>query len=107
MRILRRNGYVVVESGSPMKAVRIAAEERFDLLLTDVVMPEMSGRALAESVGGTCPDLRVLFMSGYSEGVLGPTRTLAERVTLVQKPFTEAALLAAVRAVLTAAPSGS
>ena len=107
VRILRRNGYVVVESGSPMKAVRIAAEERFDLLLTDVVMPEMSGRALAESVGGTCPDLRVLFMSGYSEGVLGPTRTLAERVTLVQKPFTEAALLAAVRAVLTAAPSGS
>jgi len=95
-RMLRRNGYHVVEADDPAGALALAADRRFDLLLTDVVMPEISGRAVAEHICLTNPTQSVLYMSGYSDGVLGPSRTLESGVALVQKPFTELALLKAV-----------
>ncbi|SDY90110.1 PAS domain S-box-containing protein [Micromonospora pattaloongensis] len=106
-RLLRRNGYEVVEAGNGIEALEAAANTRWDLLLTDVVMPHMSGRELAERLRLHRPDLRVLFMSGYSQEVLGPGKALDEGVTLLAKPFTEAALLAKVHAALAGGVAGS
>jgi PAS domain S-box-containing protein len=101
VRMLRRNGYEVTEARDPLDALGRAAERQFDLVLTDVVMPEMSGRAVADHIRSANPSQAVLFMSGYSDGVLGPSGVLDLGVALVQKPFTEAALLDAVSEALT------
>ena len=67
--VLRRNGYTVLEAGHPHRAVEIFQEhiDAIDLLLTDVVMPEMNGPALAQRLAPQEPDLRVLFISGYAD----------------------------------------
>jgi FixJ family two-component response regulator len=72
------------------------------LLLTDLVMPGISGLDLAERVREICPEVAVLFMSGYSQDMLGPKRILDEGVALIQKPFTEQALLGKVGAIVAA-----
>ena len=72
-----------------------------DLLLTDVIMPHMVGKEVAEKVRTLRPGLPVLFMSGYAQPVLGST--LGEEITLLEKPFSEKLLLAKVRDVLEAA----
>ncbi|MEV1289525.1 PAS domain S-box protein [Micromonospora sp. NPDC049679] len=100
-RMLRRNGYEVIEAGHGLEALDVAARTDWDLLLTDVVMPHMSGRELAERLRAQRADLRVLFMSGYSQGVLGPRQALEDGVTLIEKPFTEATLLSKISAALT------
>jgi CheY-like chemotaxis protein len=101
-RILRRNGYQVLEAATGPEAVTMAASQPCQLLLTDVVMPVMSGREVAGAIARHRPNLPVLYMSGYSEGVLGPHRALDEGVDLIQKPFNERALLTKVRAALDA-----
>jgi len=63
------------------------------VLLTDVVMPAMSGTELVEQIRPIRPDARVLFMSGYSRGVLSPQRALDDDVALIQKPFSEDMLI--------------
>jgi PAS domain S-box-containing protein len=103
VRILRRNGYAVVVSATAREAIAAMADhESGDLLLTDVVMPGMSGPELAATVHEMRPELPVLFMSGYSQGVLGPQNALDENVRLIQKPFTEEALLEQVDAAISA-----
>jgi hypothetical protein len=102
--MLRRNGYLVLEASGAQQALELASEKSFDLLLTDVVMPERSGRELAEDLGRSVPSLRVLFMSGYSHGVLGPNRALDPGLALIQKPFSAVALLRAVHEALTTEP---
>jgi FixJ family two-component response regulator len=72
------------------------------MLLTDVIMPQMSGHEFVERAHARHPDLLVLYMSGYSRGVLGSQRGLDGSVALIQKPFSEQALLEKVRAVFTA-----
>lgn len=104
-RILRRNGYSVLEAARWDTALSLAADNEFQLLLTDSVMPEVSGSELAARLLEGRPELSVLFMSGYSDGVLGPRRVLPEGVELIQKPFNESSLLAKVRAVIDAGPS--
>jgi len=94
--ILRHGGYVALEASNPAEAITLADTLDFDLLLTDVVMPEMSGPELVETMIATHPGLPVVFMSGYSADFLGTHGTLDAGVTLVQKPFTEAALLLAI-----------
>ena len=116
-RVLARNGYRVLDAANGQKALDLAGDRTCDLLLTDVVMPEMSGRELAERLRSRHPDLAVLFMSGYSEDVLGrrtlhSERTLHSDTKLIQKPFNQRDLLATVRAVITlaagpTAPTGS
>jgi len=96
-RMLARNGYDVVRAPTGAEALEIAAERHIDLLLTDSVMPRMSGRELAERIQDVQPGLPVLFMSGYSQGVLGPQRIVDDNVALIQKPFNERALLEYVR----------
>ena len=103
-RILGRNGYEVLMSGSPLDAVERAGrhEGEIHLLLTDVVMPKMLGKDVAERVRALRPGCKVLYMSGYARPVLASSGTLAPGVTLLEKPFSESVLLAAVRQVLDA-----
>ena len=98
-RILRRAGYEVVTSPGGRDALRrLEGDSEFDLLLTDVVMPEMSGTELAGRAAALYPDLRILLMSGYVDrpGV-GPVEDNAE---LLEKPFRAEDLLGKVREVL-------
>ncbi len=79
---------------------RLAAQPDVRLLLTDSVMPQMSGRELARQIRELRPELPVLFMSGYDQGVTGTRRVLREDVALVQKPFNAETLLTRVRSVM-------
>jgi PAS domain S-box-containing protein len=101
-RILGRNGYEVVLAESPLNALELAGNHDgpIDLLLTDVVMPKMLGKDVAERVRTLRPEVKVLFMSGYARPVLARGGTLEPGVTLLEKPFSELVLLAAVRQVL-------
>jgi PAS domain S-box-containing protein len=101
-RMLEDAGYAVLEAGSGPEA--LALEERhvgpIHLLLTDVVMPLMTGPALAERVVVARPATRVLFMSGYTKDATLHNKTLGEKVAFLGKPFTSDDLLRAVRAAL-------
>jgi CheY-like chemotaxis protein len=98
--MLRRHGYTVLEAVDAPSAVVLAATERFDLLLTDVVMPGRSGRELAETLRDDGLADRVLYMSGYSSDVFASRRALDPSETIIHKPFSEGALLDAVRSAL-------
>jgi two-component system cell cycle sensor histidine kinase/response regulator CckA len=99
---LRARGYVVLEAPDAAAALRAAAEQggRLDLLLTDVVMPGRSGRALAEQLVAERPGLRVLYMSGYTDGAIGEHGVLAPELSYLQKPFGPDELARKVRSVL-------
>jgi PAS domain S-box-containing protein len=109
-RILSRNGYQVITAGTGAEALRLAEGETrpIHLLITDVIMPQMLGKEVAERVRATRPAIRTLFMSGYAHPVLASEGKLAPGVTLIQKPFTEPALLNKIKEVLagTTAPLG-
>ena len=104
VRILRRNGYAVLEAAAGPDAIAIAAARHIDLLLTDVVMPKMGGRELAEHLHVDHPGLPVLYMSGYAQSMLGPSGTLDDGVALVQKPFNEVTLLEGVHQAIRSRP---
>ncbi len=106
IRILQRNNYSVLAAPAGAEALALAADHEFDLLLTDVVMPGISGLELARRVRQTRPQASVLFMSGYSPDLAGPGHALPVDTALVQKPFTEQALLEAIRAAI-AIPCGA
>jgi PAS domain S-box-containing protein len=99
-RMLRSSGYVVLEAPFGPDAVAIAQSTPIDLLLTDVVMPEMSGRQVADEVRLLQPDVGILFMSGFSHGTAGSPVGSVEDLDLVPKPFTEHHLLERVEAAL-------
>jgi CheY-like chemotaxis protein len=104
--ILVSQGYTVIEaSGGP---AAIAAWEKnahkIDLVLTDVVMPQMSGFELGERLTQTSPEVKILYMSGYRDNPIGGQETVAGRAFL-HKPFTPDVLLEKVREVLDARPA--
>jgi CheY-like chemotaxis protein len=70
------------------------------VLLTDVVMPEMSGRELCETLTAISPTIRTLYMSGYTDEALGHHRILNQQVALIDKPFTAAALARKLREIV-------
>ncbi|MDB4887810.1 MAG: putative two-component hybrid sensor and regulator [Gemmatimonadetes bacterium] len=100
--VLERAGYRVLAAPDGLSALALsdAHDGEIDLLLTDVIMPGMNGRELAESLAMRRPGLRVLFASGYSDNVLLEQGALAPGVHLVDKPFTPATLAARVAEIL-------
>ncbi len=103
-RILSSRGYEVIEAASPEEAIRLGVRggARFDLLLTDVVMPKMSGKTCFEEMCRSLPHLKVIYMSGYTSNVIAHRGVLDKGTHFVQKPFTGDALARKVREVLDA-----
>ena len=101
-RLLTRQGYKVITAGNGAEALDTASAYQgdIDLLLTDVIMPQMLGKEAAEKIRVTRPGIRVLFMSGYAQPVLASQGRLDPDVTLLDKPFTERDLLDKVNSVL-------
>jgi CheY-like chemotaxis protein len=103
--ILEGAGYSVVEYAGPAAVIddtdRLGA---VDVLLTDVVMPGMSGPELARTLRRAHPHLKILFISGYSDQAVGHHGVFAPDSRFLQKPFTTAALLSKVRALLHSSP---
>jgi PAS domain S-box-containing protein len=101
-QMLQQQGYTVLEASNGANALRVSAEypSRIDLLVTDVVMPEMNGRVLVERLAVTRPELRVLYVSGYTDDAILREGVIEADVTFLQKPFTVDALARKVRQVL-------
>ena len=104
LRILEREGYVVLSAASGQAALTLATSHdgRIHLLLTDVVMPGLSGREVAEQLAALRPGIRVLFMSGYTDNVIAQRGVLDPGMAFLSKPFTPETLAAKVRDVLDA-----
>jgi signal transduction histidine kinase len=99
--MLESLGYEVLSADTPGKALALAeANETIHLLLTDVVMPEMNGKDLASRVCAMYPNLKCLFMSGYTADVIAHHEVLDKEVHFLQKPFSKEELAARVRNVL-------
>lgn len=103
-RILKELGYVVFSSSSPGKALLLAREHAgdIDLLVTDVIMPEMNGRELSEQLKRLQPNLKVLFMSGYTADVIAHRGILDNGVCFIAKPFSKQNIAIKLREALTA-----
>ncbi|HYN97329.1 MAG TPA: PAS domain S-box protein [Pilimelia sp.] len=92
-RILTNGGYHVLAAGTGPQALALYEQHGCDILLTDVIMPEMSGPRLAAMLHDRDPHLPVLYMSGYSNGLLGTTHVIDDDVAFIEKPFTAVELL--------------
>jgi len=101
-RILARNGYHVVAAASGHDALSILGSQldHIDVLLTDVIMPHMQGRELADKIRVLQPAVRVVFMSGYTQGLLSQQGVLEPGVDLIEKPFSETTLLDKLHEIL-------
>ncbi len=104
---LEKQGYKVIEAADGAVAMQIAVahEAVIHLLLTDVIMPGMNGRELAQRISEIRPNVKILYMSGYTENVIGHNGTLDAGVRLLQKPFNLRDLRNKVREVLDATPT--
>jgi CheY-like chemotaxis protein len=102
--VLKKLGYKVLVADSAQAALGIWSEREgsIDVLLTDVIMPQMSGGELAHKLRGMNPRLKILFMSGYTDDMIASHGILAGETQLIQKPFTAEALARKLRGVLDA-----
>jgi len=102
VRLLRDAGYTVLAAEGGQDALRLAEErgEAIDLLLTDVIMPDMNGRDLYERITKLREGVRVLFTSGYTDDVIARHGILERGFHFLQKPFDTASLLREVRDAL-------
>ena len=107
-RELRMQGYTVIEASDGQSALRASAkaDEPIALLITDVVMPQLSGPALAKRLTAERPRLKVLYVSGYADNALGRHGVLESGIHFLQKPFKPDALAQKVREILDGAPGG-
>ncbi|HEX8629268.1 MAG TPA: response regulator, partial [Catenuloplanes sp.] len=104
-RMVQPSGYGVTTTTDALVAVaQVAAGAQPDLLITDVVMPAMTGPELAAALRVHQPDLPVLYMSGYTAASLGPQVTLDDNSMLIEKPFTRSTLLSAIRSLSGSTP---
>ena len=102
MAMLEKLGYSVISAHTPEEALHLAEENKgsIDLLMTDVIMPKMNGRELAAELQALNPDLKCLFMSGYTADIIAEQGVLDEGVHFLQKPFTFTSLASKVRSAL-------
>jgi len=100
--VLDRQGYRILEAATPVEALRLLREhpEPIDLLLTDIVMPQMSGMDLAKDAAAVRPGIRVLYMSGYTDNSVVAQGMISAQAPFLPKPFTQAGLQRKVREVL-------
>jgi len=98
--MLETHGYEVLPVADADEAAQLCGARAIDLLLTDVVMPDVNGSELAERLRALAPDMRILFMSGYSDEAVVRHGELSETAAFLEKPFTEKALARKVREVL-------
>ncbi|MGC8493694.1 MAG: ATP-binding protein, partial [Syntrophobacteraceae bacterium] len=100
--ILERHGYTVLAAASPAKALELVQNHDgpIHLLITDVVMPEMNGKALRDKLAGLAPEFKTIFMSGYTADIIAHHGILEEGIAFLQKPFSVKTLLEKVRDVL-------
>jgi two-component system cell cycle sensor histidine kinase/response regulator CckA len=100
--MLRKQGYHVLSAAAPGEAIRIAENNSGDihLILTDIVMPEMNGRDLAKRILSLYPDLKCLFMSGYTADVIAHQDMEEDCSNFIQKPFAKAHLLTIISQIL-------
>jgi two-component system cell cycle sensor histidine kinase/response regulator CckA len=100
--VLQSNGYRVLDAGNGIEAVKLAGQHKgiIDLMVTDVVMPQLGGRELAERLSVTRPEMRVLYMSGYTDDAIVHHGVLNGRAAFLEKPFAADALALKVREVL-------
>lgn len=101
-KMLSENNYRVFSVGTPREALQVAKEHEgdIDLLITDIVMPEMNGKQLAEAIREMDPEIKILYMSGYTANVISHHGVLEEGVNFIQKPITFNGLAAKVADVL-------
>jgi len=101
-RMITGAGYNVLVAASPARALKLAAEHNgpLDLLITDVIMPEMNGRQLADALLKLRPQVRTLFVSGYTANVIAHHGVLNEGVDFLEKPYSRHALLVRIREML-------
>ena len=101
-RILRRQGYDVLETTNGVEVLKICREEKkpIHLILTDVVMPQISGRELIEQCREVRQDFKVIYMSGYTDDIITHHGILQKGLDYIQKPFTVEGLARKVRDVL-------
>ena len=99
---LKQYGYNVLSANTSTLAEALAHEYRgqIDLLLTDVIMPEMNGKELAEKLSVYCPNMRVLYMSGYTADIIANKGVMYDHTYFIQKPFESKTLAYKVREVL-------
>ena len=105
-RMLESNGYRVLDAENGLEAMQLMKEirEPIHLLVTDVVMPEIGGSKLADSMRVTLPDLRVLYISGYHTDSKVELFSLKASESLLKKPFTTRQLVSAVRQQIDSMP---
>ncbi len=101
-KILKQHGYDVIEASNGKTAMEIASlcDEPFDLLVTDVIMPEISGKELYQALSGSRPTLKALFISGYTEDIMGQNGLLEPGIAFIQKPFSMQKLIKKIRDIL-------
>ncbi len=106
--VLESCGYTILEAGLPTEAILLAERHAglIHLLITDVVMPRMSGPRLATTLAPVRPEMRVLYISGYTDNAIVHHGVLEPGTVFVQKPFTPATLARKVREILDAVRAG-
>jgi CheY-like chemotaxis protein len=101
-RLLRSSGYTVLEAADAASAIDIAKRDdgQIKMLLSDVIMSNVSGPELAQNLRAFCPELKVILMSGYAGDVIARRGVLDSKAVFIEKPFTGTVLLSRVRSVL-------
>ncbi len=101
-RFLQKQGYTVLEASHPEAALKLCKErhDEIDLLLTDIIMPYMNGRELADQLLGHYPELKVLYISGYADDALSEYDLISRETILLEKPFSSEELARKVRETL-------
>ena len=100
--MLEKLGYIVIAAHSPENALQIAesCNDKIDLVITDVIMPDMNGRDLAEKLRSLHPETKFLFMSGYTADIISDQGVLDKGVHFMQKPFTFDSMSSKVKTAL-------